>query len=80
MANLLELQNFCENKSIIIVGNSSRILRHGKGRLIDGYDIVVRINRGYQPDNSFAESHGTPESIAFRRPPIVQPSRLEDKP
>ena len=63
MANLSELQNFCENKSIIIVGNSSRILRHSKGRLIDGYDIVVRINRGYQPDNSFAKSLGIKTNI-----------------
>ena len=63
MATLAELQKFCKNKSIIIVGNSSRILQHSSARLIDSYDIVVRINRGYQISNPFSESLGTKTNI-----------------
>jgi len=52
MIDLRELKDFCNNKKIIIVGNSSRILSHTYGTLIDNYEIVVRINRGYQPGNT----------------------------
>ena len=52
-----ELKSFCEGKKIIIVGNSSRILHDDYGRIIDGYDIVVRINRGYQRGNDLYRSH-----------------------
>ena len=45
------IANFCKGKKIIIVGNSSRILQAKYGRLIDGYEIIVRINRGYQRGN-----------------------------
>tara|TARA_R100001509_G_scaffold126178_1_gene79640 strand:+ start:780 stop:1430 length:651 start_codon:yes stop_codon:yes gene_type:complete len=43
-----DLYKFCEGKKIIIVGNSSRILQANYGRIIDGYEVIVRINRGYQ--------------------------------
>ena len=38
------LEKFCENKRIAIVGNSSKILSHNYGDIIDAHDIVVRIN------------------------------------
>jgi len=63
MTTLEDLQVFCKNKSIIIVGNSSSILQHNSGRLIDSYDIVVRINRGYQISNPFLESLGSKTNI-----------------
>jgi hypothetical protein len=63
MTTLSELQDFCKNKSIIIVGNSSQMLGHNNGRMIDGYDIVVRINRGYKLDNSLAEKIGNKTDI-----------------
>tara|TARA_R100001460_G_scaffold88060_2_gene129552 strand:- start:2059 stop:2718 length:660 start_codon:yes stop_codon:yes gene_type:complete len=47
MVELEELKKYCEGKKIIIVGNSSKILNGTHGRLIDSYDIVVRINKGY---------------------------------
>ena len=47
MVSLKELQHYCAGKEIIIVGNSSRILNNNYGKLIDNYDIVVRINKGY---------------------------------
>ena len=63
MAKLTDLQNFCKDKSIIIVGNSSGILNHKEGKLIDSYDIVVRLNRGYQPNNYFYNSLGSKTNI-----------------
>ena len=47
MIQLEELKDYCEGKKIIIVGNSSRILNGKHGKLIDSYDIIVRINKGY---------------------------------
>lgn len=48
MILLADLQKYCLGKKIIIVGNSSSLLGSNNRKLIDSYDIVVRINRGYQ--------------------------------
>jgi len=48
MVTLEDLQAYCKGKKIIIVGNCSDLLNTKHGRLIDNYEIVVRINRGYQ--------------------------------
>ena len=48
MVSLEELQNYCQGKRIIIVGNSSQMIRSNSRNIIDNYDIVVRINKGYQ--------------------------------
>tara|TARA_R110001592_G_scaffold177378_2_gene417685 strand:+ start:639 stop:1289 length:651 start_codon:yes stop_codon:yes gene_type:complete len=57
MIHLEEIKDYCQGKKIIIVGNSSRILQGDYGRLIDGYEIIVRINRGYQFGNSTYQKH-----------------------
>jgi len=57
MVQLQELRDYCFGKNIIIVGNSSRILQGNYGRIIDGYEIIVRINRGYQRGNSLYDNH-----------------------
>jgi len=61
--NLRELADFCNNKKIIIVGNSSRILSHSYGTLIDNYEIVVRINRGYQHGHLYNKFLGSKTTI-----------------
>ena len=48
MVSLEELQNYCQGKRIIIVGNSSQMIGSNSRNIIDNYDIVVRINKGYQ--------------------------------
>ena len=53
MVTLKDLQEYCNNKKIIIVGNSSRLLDGPNRQLIDNYDIVVRINRGYMGNNQY---------------------------
>jgi len=52
MATEEQIKDYCKDKKIIIVGNSSRILQGNYGRLIDGYQIIVRLNRGYQRGNN----------------------------
>jgi hypothetical protein len=41
---LEQIKKYCKDKSVIIVGNSSRILDAEYGKLIEGHDIVVRMN------------------------------------
>jgi len=53
MVTLKDLQEYCNGKKIIIVGNSSRLLDGPNRQLIDNYDIVVRINRGYMGNNQY---------------------------
>ena len=48
MVSLIELQQYCQGKRIIIVGNSSQMIGSNSRNIIDSYDIVVRINKGYQ--------------------------------
>ena len=63
MVELTEIQKFCEDKKIIIVGNSSKLLNHNYGSLIDSYDIIVRINRGYQESNLYSDMIGNKTTI-----------------
>jgi hypothetical protein len=57
MALLEDLQKYCKGKTIIIVGNSSGLLANDNRKLIDTYDIVVRINRGYQNGRQLYNEH-----------------------
>jgi hypothetical protein len=64
MVTLGDLQAYCKGKKIIIVGNSSGLLSSSNRKLIDNYDIVVRINRGYQYKRQlFDEYLGSKTSI-----------------
>ena len=64
MVSLEELKNYCEGKTIIIVGNSSKILNNNHGRLIDKYDIVIRINKGYlHRQNIYSDKIGNKTNI-----------------
>ena len=63
MASKRDISNFCLGKKIIIVGNSSRILQDSYGSLIDNYELVVRINRGYHPNNLYRSHLGGKTNI-----------------
>ena len=39
-----QIKNIIENKSVAIVGPSAEIETHGDAKVIDSYDVVVRIN------------------------------------
>ena len=38
--------NRCKDKSIILVGNSGALHGSKKGKLIDDYDVIIRMNHG----------------------------------
>ena len=64
MISLGELKKYCEGKKIIIIGNSSKILNSNHGKLIDKYDIVVRINKGYlHRQNIYSDKIGSKTNI-----------------
>ena len=66
MVTLEDLQAYCKGKKIIIVGNCSDLLNTKHGRLIDNYEIVVRINRGYQyRKHLYDEYIGSKTTILF---------------
>jgi hypothetical protein len=44
LVELREIQDFCKNKTIALVGNSSTVLRRNLGKEIDAHDIVIRMN------------------------------------
>lgn len=39
-----------DGKSVAIVGNAASLLAHAHGALIDGHDVVVRMNMGFPVD------------------------------
>ena len=64
MVPLEELQQYCSSKQIIIVGNSTGMLNSKYRNIIDKYDIVVRINRGYQHNQHLYDDYlGTKTNI-----------------
>jgi len=64
MVQLQELKDYCEGRKIIIIGNSSRILNGKHGKMIDRYDIVVRMNKGYlHRQNLFGDKIGNKTNI-----------------
>ena len=64
MISLEEIKEFCKGKSIIIVRNSSRLLNERHGKLIDSYDTVVRINKGYlHRQNIYSDKIGNKTTI-----------------
>ena len=60
--NIEGIKKYCEDKSIIIVGNSTSILNKKLGDFIDSHDIVIRINHGF-PRKQFVESTGKKTNI-----------------
>jgi len=64
VVKLEEIKKYCEGRKIIIVGNSSRILNGKYQKLIDSYEIVVRINKGYfDRNNIYSDKIGTKTNI-----------------
>jgi|TARA_R110000822_G_scaffold288991_1_gene410243 hypothetical protein len=47
MTTLEDLKKYCKGKRIIIVGNSSKLLNGSNRKIIDSYNVIVRMNRGY---------------------------------
>ncbi len=48
-----QLRSWMQNKSVIVVGNSVKMLSAEYGSLIDGYDVVVRLGKGIPEPNIY---------------------------
>jgi hypothetical protein len=57
------IEQYCNNKTIAIIGNSSKILSNKSGKAIDDHDIVVRINHAPKYMKSYPDSVGTKTTI-----------------
>lgn len=51
MIELIKIQEFVENKNIILVGNNDNINKTDNSKIIDSYDIVVRMNHAMPEKN-----------------------------
>lgn len=60
--SLDRLKPLLENKTVAIVGNSTKIFDKKDGQEIDNHDIVIRFNKGF-PENK--ESQGSRTDILF---------------
>ena len=68
-----EYQNFFSNKSVAIVGPSSKMDKSGCGKLIDSFDIVVRLNRALPIKNT--EDLGTRTDILYNNLDLAEKER-----
>lgn len=50
------------NKDVIIVGNSVELMNHNYGKVIDSYDVVVRLGKGFRTEE-YIESLGTKTDV-----------------
>ena len=58
-------KNFVSNKTIAIVGPAESIMGTGKGKLIDKFDIVVRLNKSLPLPKDLADDIGTKTTILY---------------
>jgi len=61
--NISNIRQYCKNKSIIIVGNSSNILNSNNGAFIDSHDIIVRMNYAYPVNPEYYNAIGKKTNI-----------------
>lgn len=60
--NVDKLNNYLNNKSVAIVGNSPCELNLGKGKEIDNHDIIIRFNN-FEVSDKFAADYGNKTNI-----------------
>ena len=51
MITLNEIQNYVKGKRVLLVGNSDELIKTDNSKLIDSYDVVVRMNHATPQDN-----------------------------
>jgi hypothetical protein len=54
-----------KDKKVIVVGPSPSLEGSGKGKEIDGYDIVVRVNKGFPIEEGFESDLGSRTDIHY---------------
>ena len=58
------VENFSNNKKIIIIGNGPSVLNNENGKLIDSFDKVVRFNT-FKNDSEYSKFVGTRTDLWF---------------
>ena len=56
---------YIEGKSVALVGPAEYLTKTSNGKIIDGFEIVVRINRGLELIEQYSESIGTRTDILY---------------
>lgn len=59
----MSIKDYCNNKRIAIIGNSSKILDKNLGKEIDAHDIIVRMNHAPLHISKYTESTGAKTNI-----------------
>src|SRR5699024_6374491 len=58
-------RNWFKNKRVAIIGGADSVLKEKLGEYIDGFDVVVRINKGVEIIDKQKEYIGTRTDILF---------------
>lgn len=61
----LEYNNFLKSKRVVLVGPSPSLDNSGKGKFIDSFDIVVRLNKGYPVKGEVTTDIGSRTDIHY---------------
>tara|TARA_B100001250_G_C19790430_1_gene786232 strand:+ start:1495 stop:2214 length:720 start_codon:yes stop_codon:yes gene_type:complete len=56
---------YLNNKKVIVIGPSKSLLDRKDGSFIDSFDVVVRINRGIEPTDTFSKEIGSRCDILY---------------
>lgn len=67
---MLDIAEYLKNKNVIVVGPSNHIKYYG--RLIDSYDVVIRLNMGYPVPEAIQIDYGCRTDILFTSTGVVQ--------
>ena len=62
---MISYENYLEGKTVAMVASGGSLKGKGLGKLIDSYDIVVRLNRALPLDSSKAEDVGERTDVLY---------------
>ena len=59
------LKEYLKNKKVILIGPSESLLKNKNKDFINSFDVVVRVNRGIEPTDNYAEYIGNKTDILY---------------
>jgi hypothetical protein len=62
---MTSLELFLKNKKVIIIGPSESLLLNKNKDFIESFDIIVRVNRGIEPTDKYADYIGNRTDILY---------------
>ena len=60
-----KFNQFVKDKSVIVIGPSPYLKGLGRGKIIDEYDIVVRLNKGWNVSEELQKDYGKKTTIRY---------------